>query len=113
MTTDVKPRKTWEGEMASPFNEKKGDCFEDELIGYNFLRNIWGTYFFDRQEISSEDKVDHINKIVGMMKAQVKMMISHETNSIDRPVCNHVESQGVNENFNFVVKELEKTKELL
>lgn len=88
MFTEIKTRKTWE-DMITPHPEKRGEGFEEELIGYNFLRNIWGTYFFDRQDISSEDKIDHINKIVGMMKAQVKLMINHESNLIERQISNH------------------------
>lgn len=47
---------------------------ETEFKSYSFLRNIWGTYFHDRDNAHCDDKIDHLNKIVGMMKVQVKMM---------------------------------------
>jgi hypothetical protein len=113
MGTEIKNRKILQ-ELLTPLAEKRaGVCFEDELIGYNFLRNIWGTYFFDRQEISSEDKIDQINKIVGMMKAQIKLRITHEANFIDRQIYTHSSSEGSNDSFNFLLMEHEKTKESL
>ena len=47
-------------------------------MGYQFLRNTWGSYFHLRSSMDLEDKFDHVNKIVGMVKAQVKMMTVKE-----------------------------------
>lgn len=74
MSTELKPRKS----EISPSPSQKSPSIEDEFIGYNFLRNIWGTYFHDRHDAPCQDKIDSINKIVGMMKAQIRLMIVNE-----------------------------------
>lgn len=50
----------------------------EELIDYNFLRNVWGSYSCEGEGVDSEDKLDHINKIVGIIKTHVKMMVLSE-----------------------------------
>jgi ribosomal protein L18 len=98
--------------MTPLADKKSAEGFEEELIGYNFLRNIWGTHFFDRQEVGSEDKLDRINKIVGMMKAQVRLMITHESNHIHQQLA-HPQEQKENDGLRFLQVELERTKEAL
>ena len=56
----------------------EGLHLERHLICYQFLRNSWGSYFHQRDNLNLEDKFDHVNKIVGMIKAQVRMMTKTE-----------------------------------
>lgn len=81
MATDTKFKKNWEGEdqQTSDFRDVSCAPFQEEITSYNFLRNIWGNYFYNRENTNAEDQIDSINKIVGMMKAQIKLMILSET----------------------------------
>jgi len=54
MTTDLKLRPQWEEEDTAESQEGVQSIpMEAQFSRYNFLRNIWGTYFHDRQSCHS------------------------------------------------------------
>ena len=73
----ITPKRILKGETDSELP----NLTENSLVSeYSFLRNLWTHQFKDvsNDRIDNEDRIDRLNKIVGMVKTRVQNRVQRE-----------------------------------